>query len=371
MAKTPRRLKGEGSIMQQANGTWRVQVRLPRPPGSTKRPSLVRTGIKRKADAAAVLDELRQQAKTVAAERQTVAGFLQWWLGGPCAELAPGTLDQYRLGVGHIVKAIGRMQLDQVKPADVDRVVESLDYAPTMRHQTYGVLRRALDVAVRREMIHRNPCLAVDCPSPKRERPDPFTAAEARLLIDETKGTRDHALLVLFLTTGPRQSEMFGLKKSRLDLKAGRMQIVEQLTDRRGKLSLRRPKTEASIRDVVLPSIAAEALVDHFSLLLREGIRSDYVFVSPDGTPIRRTNWGRRVWTPLLKRLGLRHRGAHQLRHTFATLALGAGIPLHVVSAILGHSRPSTTLDLYASCIPDQQAAAAADIHSLFAESVA
>lgn len=168
MAKTPRRLKGEGSIMQQANGTWRVQVRLPRPPGSTKRPSLVRTGIKRKADAAAVLDELRQQAKTVAAERQTVAGFLQWWLGGPCAELAPGTLDQYRLGVGHIVKAIGRMP-----PHPAAQIGYCIGYrgCPALNRRCRDFSPGTLSSNLRRPFSALSAPFRIPSGCPRRERP--------------------------------------------------------------------------------------------------------------------------------------------------------------------------------------------------------
>jgi len=64
--------------------------------------------------------------------------------------------------------------------------------------------------------------------------------------------------------------------------------------------------------------------------------------------------------------LGLEHRGLHHLRHTYATLALVSGVPVHVVSRILGCSNPSITLDIYAHVLSSQQAEATEAMRMLF-----
>ncbi len=63
-------------------------------------------------------------------------------------------------------------------------------------------------------------------------------------------------------------------------------------------------------------------------------------------------------WNPLLQLIDLEHPGFHNLRHTYATLTLGAGVPVHLVSRVLGHSKPSITLDIYSHVIPSQQSEA-------------
>jgi integrase len=73
------------------------------------------------------------------------------------------------------------------------------------------------------------------------------------------------------------------------------------------------------------------------------------------------------VWKKVLQRLKIQYRGFHHLRHTYATLALGAGVPVHVVSKVLGHARASTTLDIYAHVLEHQQTAAKQAMARLFA----
>ncbi len=81
---------------------------------------------------------------------------------------------------------------------------------------------------------------------------------------------------------------------------------------------------------------------------------------------MRRTDFRVRRWNSLLKILGLDHRGLHHLRHMYATLALGARVPVHVVSRVLGHSKPSITLDIYAHVLASQQAEATDATRRLF-----
>lgn len=72
-----------------------------------------------------------------------------------------------------------------------------------------------------------------------------------------------------------------------------------------------------------------------------------------------RSNFGHRHWRPLLKKLGIPHRGLHHARHTAASLLLGNGVPVHIVSRMLGHAAPSITLDVYAHLMPHQTGDAA------------
>jgi integrase len=100
---------------------------------------------------------------------------------------------------------------------------------------------------------------------------------------------------------------------------------------------------------------------------MRQGnAASPLVFCSPRGGILRRSDFRVRHWNPLLKLLGLDHRGMHHLRHTYATLALGTGVPVHVVARVLGHSKPSITLDIYSHVLSSQQAEATEAMRRLF-----
>lgn len=78
------------------------------------------------------------------------------------------------------------------------------------------------------------------------------------------------------------------------------------------------------------------------------------------------SNFQRNSFRPALVRAGLSGHRFYDLRHTSATLLLGCGVSLGVVSDRLGHEDPSTTLKFYAHALPDQQEAAAQTIEALY-----
>lgn len=238
---------------------------------------------------------------------------------------------------------------------------------PRIKQVAYDCLNWAFRYGVDMELLIRNPLGKVSRPKSKRKKINPFEAVEAGRIMTETADTRWHAFFVLSLACGPRQGELYGLEWAKLDLAAKTMLIDTQATDTGGKIDIRDPKTEAGTRLVSLPEIAVEALNKHRALQASEGLAdSPLVFPAPRGKHMDKGRFRNRVWNPLLVRLGIGHRGAHHLRHTYATLALGAGVAPHIVSQILGHSRVSTTLDLYATALPSQSKEASAVMQRLF-----
>ena len=87
-------------------------------------------------------------------------------------------------------------------------------------------------------------------------------------------------------------------------------------------------------------------------------------FTTPTGTAIDPDNLTK-AYKALLKGAGLRDQRFHDLRHTAATLMLRDGLPVHEVSAVLGHSQTSTTLNLYSHVLPGANDRAAAAMERL------
>jgi integrase len=122
------------------------------------------------------------------------------------------------------------------------------------------------------------------------------------------------------------------------------------------------PKTASSRRQVALTKTAVEALRRHRVAQAKERLRNgafwddhDLVFANEVGRPIEVRNLMRRSFLPLLKVAGLPRIRFHDLRHSAATLLLGQGVHPKVVAEMLGHSRISTTLDLYSHVTPTMQ----------------
>ncbi len=97
----------------------------------------------------------------------------------------------------------------------------------------------------------------------------------------------------------------------------------------------------------------------------------DLVFANTVGKPLQPGNIRARSFEPLLERAALPRLRFHDLRHTAATLLLGAGIHPKVVSEMLGHSSVTITLDLYSHATPTMQQQAASVLDSLLSAPVA
>ena len=119
-----------------------------------------------------------------------------------------------------------------------------------------------------------------------------------------------------------------------------------------GEISIKPPKTERSARTIKLPAPLTSELERHRKEQLEQrlkvglGRRSELVFTTPLGEVIN-PDWLTKVFVRMVRAAGLKPITFHGLRHTHITLLLKSGVPVHVVSARAGHSRPSITLDTY------------------------
>jgi integrase len=144
-----------------------------------------------------------------------------------------------------------------------------------------------------------------------------------------------------------------------IDLDAGELIVRGTLKRRKGAgLYLDTPKTAAGWRTVPLVGGTVQALREHYTRQLAEQLTSPvwlgsgHVFASTIGGPLDARNVTR-WWHNLLSRAGVERRRFQATRHTAATLLLDEGVPLEVVSAILGHAGLAITADVYAKVTAD------------------
>jgi integrase len=161
-----------------------------------------------------------------------------------------------------------------------------------------------------------------------------------------------------------RQAELLGLPWRDLDLDLASLSVTQVLYKRKGVCQFKEPKTEHSQRRLNLSPSLALFLREYRTerqaerLLLGKMLsEDDLVFGSVDGTPMDpgtlTHNFTRIAW-----RAGLAGTRFHDLRYTFASLMLLAGIHAKIVSEMLGHSSVAFTLDTYSHVIPGLQEAA-------------
>jgi len=366
-----RRGRGEGTVFRRGDGLWVGGLTVSTGP-TGRRVRRVVYG-RNKAQALERLERLRQhvlQGDVGNPERLTVGAYLERWLADSARPAVRPTTyrlysDLVRL---HVVPHLGGVRLGRLGPAHVQHLLSVLEQAGASlrtRQKVYRLLHRALKVAVQWGLASRNACQAVACPRGPRPAVQAFTPEEVGRLLAAARGERLEALIVLAVATGLRQGELFGLRWQDVHLAEGTLSVHHQLSELAGRLWLSEPKTAASRRQVVLPQAAVRALQEHRRRMLAEGrVRPEgFVFCDTDGGPLRKSNFLRRVWYPLLERAGLPRGPFHRARHTTASLLLARGVHPKLVQALLGHSRVSTTLDTYSHLVPalGRETAAAMD----------
>lgn len=307
--------------------------------------------------------------------RETLAEFLERWLRDVASHtVRPVTLQSYMDTVRpHVLRhQIGTLPLAQLTPMHLQRLYsEKLAEGLSRRTVQYihRILHRALDQAVKWNLLARNPADAVDVPRPARKEMATLSPEQARALMAVLHEDYLGPLYMTALFTGARRGELIALRWQDVDLKQGTIQINRTAQVIRGKgVVWSEPKTAKSRRLIPLPEIAVEVLKAHRKRQLEQRLRlgdmyhdEDLVFARPDGSPYNGDHVSQH-FAILVRRAGLPKIRLHDLRHTHATWLFKEGVHPKIVSERLGHSTTTLTMDVYSHVLPTMQAEAARTI---------
>lgn len=360
--------------VQRRGDTWRVVVEAGQDSATGQRRRIVRSGFsyqQARRELRRILTDLEEQTY-VQPIKASVAGYLRDWLQSHTMVAAENTLEIYGHQIrAYVVPYIGGMLLQDLTPTDLDQLYATLLQSgrrdgnglalKTVRN-VHVMLHRALEDAVEHDRIRRNPATRAKPPSSRRARKPvaqrrTWNRREAEAFLTYIADDRLRALYTLVLTTGLRRSEILGVSWDRVDLKEGHLAVVQALVevDHRPKLKPF-PKTDHSRRRIALDVATIQELRAHRKRQLEERLafgdgyhNHDLVFAQEDGSPVRPSSLSR-SFARLAAAAGLPDlspRPFHGLRHTYATLALEAGVPIEIVSKRLGHASIAITADLY------------------------
>jgi integrase len=267
-------------------------------------------------------------------------------------ELRPNTeARDERLFRLHILPRFGSMPLVAITQYEVRAWVTTTrqGLAPSTVRRAYQLLGKVMAAAVDAGMIAQNPCRRVPLPRIERREMRFLTPAEVARLADSIRpGYR--ALVLLGAYGGLRIGEMAGLRRGRVDLDRGMVEVVEIVTEVSGYLHFGPPKTRAGYRRVGLPRVVVEALAEQ---LARPGSADDLVFVGPQGGTLRLAGFRHRIWRPATRAAELDGLRIHDLRHTAVALWIAAGANPKEVAVRAGHTSVSFTLDRYGHLYPE------------------
>jgi integrase len=255
---------------------------------------------------------------------------------------------------GGVTYDAGRKALIRYRRGQVPRQHDG-GLAPKTVRNVHVMLHGALADAVRWNLLQRNPVTDARPPRVRRRSHVIWSTDELRRFVEHARSDHHAALWLLVCTTGLRRSELAGLRRADLDLANGRLTSGETRVVVGGQATDSDGKSDDSRRTLALDPVTVDALREFLvrwdELKQEFGHAGQHLFCHPDGRPIHPdtiTEWFARLsWAAGLPPIRL-----HDVRHSYATAALRAGVPVKVVSERLGHSSVSFTQDTYMHVIP-------------------
>ena len=285
-----------------------------------------------------------------------------------------GTLNSYKAMIKNQIKPyLGDRPLSALTTQEMQKFYNTVKkkgrVKPDKRHGTeladsmvrgvHMMLHEALDMAVAQRLIIKNPTVGTTIP--KNNYPPKQILNDEQLDRFMKRIRQDELWYDFFyteLTTGMRRGEILALKWSDLNFATGELHIERQVYIIKAEIIISAPKTKASVRTVILPPSLLKALGAY-----KETVDSEWMFPSPtdNGRPRNPSSVRTRLQL-ILERAGCKKVRFHDLRHTFATMALEHGMDVKTLSATIGHVSSATTLDIYSHITDTMQRQAAVHI---------
>ena len=253
----------------------------------------------------------------------------------------------------HILPVFGEVQLDEIEKsavlafranlARIPRKDGSSGLSPSRINHVMVPLRSIMNEAAERYEFS-SPFKNIKPLKVGRSDVDPFTLEEVRQLIEHVRPDYKNYLIVRFFT-GMRTGEVHGLKWKHVDFQHRQILVRESFVAGQQTTT----KTDGSTREIQMSQPVLDALKQQSKVTCD----IDYVFANKSGNPLSVHNVTKRIWYPLLKRLGIPLRRPYQTRHTAATLWLAAGENPEWIARQMGHSTTEMLFRIYSRYVPN------------------
>lgn len=341
-----------------------------------KRKTIKKRGFKTKGEAKSA-ERLAQteweKGSYIDPSKFTVSQYMLYWF-----ENKQDLSDESRLTYmgymkNHIFPTIGDLPLQKLNVYDIEKLIYELNkknIADGTAKKIFNILQTSLRVALRKEIIARNPIDMLDTGS----KPKSSKAKINYWMRDEVKEFlsrlqhRQRILFILAIYTGMRRGEICGLRWKDIDFDNKQLRIRFTL---RSKTLKRGGKNKNAERSISLSNTVITELKRHRAQIIQERWEAkdsyydhDLVVCQENGNPISLPNFPR-MWSRVLKSTKMRRIRFHDLRHTCASLLLTSDVHPKVVQELLGHSSIKITLDLYSHLLPNMQAEAVSSLDKM------
>lgn len=264
--------------------------------------------------------------------------------------------------------SLGALEIKNITVPQIDHFLlyELPRYAQDTIDKIYRMLKKAFVIAAQRNIIERNPFdderndlerpnsnkLTKKIPPLSVEEQKKFEEALQLYSQEKTACNKYHRQLLIELYTGMRMGEINALTPADIDFKEGEISITKTISRDRNKKPFISPipKTNSGIRKVPIISIVEEQL----RLAISEMISNEnqLIFCNKKTGGLITTQQVNSAYKRICKKAGITESGQHQLRHTYGTRSVEAGVDYKALSETMGHKDIHITIDTYVSTLP-------------------
>lgn len=306
--------------------------------------------------------------KYIPETKMKVSALMTDWLESIQPTVAYNTHRGYESNVRlHILPAIGHYSLNKLDLSHIQRLYNSLGkegkgLSPASIKYVHRNLSSALDYAVMRKLISNNVSHGAKLPKQIKNEKTIYDAKDIMHLINCTSNRETKCVIALAGLMGLRRSEILGLSFDKdIDMKDQSIQIRKQIIRTNKGYEYTEPKSQKSKRKLFMPSVV--------HVLIKEQIKHQHSLIEANDTAFnpnrllfcnkQGNNFSFEGLTlrfnNALKESGLKFITLHELRHSFASMAILSNINIKVVSEMLGHSSISITADTYMHVIDQKK----------------
>ena len=357
MAK--RRGNNEGNIRQRTDHSWEASLQF-----EDKRHYVYGQTKKEVKSKLADIQNDIYNGTLVEQNDITVAEWMRTWIDCYTAKTKQSTKARYDQDIrNHIIPKIGTIPIQALSDLTVQRFLNHCQKNKGLSEKSlkniYLVLNKALAKAQSKGLIKVNPCSEAEIPSYEEPRKEmrPLKDTEVPLFLKVIEEDEFEWLFFVAMFTGMRESEIIGLTWDSIDWDKEKIHLKKQLirTKERGSRYVFTTLKNKQSRDFNVPPSVIKALKKVKAAQAEWKLQSGALYNNTDGL-VFTNKLGEHLCThtvymhfkKIVEKVGLPEVRFHDLRHTYATLALQNGVDIKTVSSNLGHATVAFTMDKYA-----------------------
>lgn len=346
------RANGEGSIRKVGKSfEARVTVGFDNVSGKQMRKAVrAKTRAACKEEMDKLLLQIKKDGPLTCKDRYTIREWLTYWLDNfKRKDCALSTIKNYEnVMQNHIFPLIGDMRLEKLKTIQAQQLLDTINTSKSTRmvEMVHNTLNASFAQAVRLGILSNNPITNTVLPRKKTQgKAKALTYTQQEAFILAAENCQHGALLLTCLFAGLRRGEAVALRWEAVDLQNRLLTINSNASTQLNpetnlpSYDINKTKTVTSMRKVPISQ-------QLYNVLNNLEHTSDFVFPSQNGTLLQ-LDKADDAFKNARDKADLSGFTLHDLRHTFATRCMEAGIPVKVVQVWLGHAKSSTTMDIY------------------------